>query len=277
VEYRITSDLAGLGAEEPYIAIVVETLAGSSVTIAGNDVALDAAARAEHRIALGGAGVGLNRAVPYAVKTPAGHEYKGELKLNVGVTPLDIEAPGRDTVTDQADFVLAGRTVKDARVTVAGAALAVGADGRFVQTMRMEALGESTVSVRAQHESLAPRTLTFRVRRVGNLRQEAERLRARALDLAAAMAAPERNKEQLVSVRGTVEDSRIDGERTILLVEPAKGCSQKVCLARVIAGGKRELKAGTHVAALGYLTGKVETLGKGKSVAELEASLLEAN
>jgi hypothetical protein len=282
VEYRVRSDSAGFDAPEPYLSVVAEAVPGSRVVVAGRELSLDAGGRAEHRIELGARVTGaasavmpLSESIPYAITSPAGHEYKGELKLNVGITPLDIESPGAETITGEANFLLAGRTAKGARVLVAGSSLTVDASGRFSQSMSIDAPGESLVTVRAAYDNLAPRLLTFRIRRVADLRKEERKLQDEALELSAAIQDPAAGRGRMVFVRGRVQDAKVSGERTILIVEPAKGCAERMCLARLISGGRHELKPGTRVAAFGRFGGELEALGKNRSVAEIQVALLE--
>jgi hypothetical protein len=282
VEYRVRTDSAGFDAPLPYVSVIAEALPGSRVVVAGKELVLDPGGRAEHQIELGarisgaaGEVVPLTESIPYAITSPAGHDYTGELKLNVGITPLDVESPGAETITSDPDFVLAGRTAKGARVVVAGASLEVDASGRFSQSMSIDAPGESSVTVRAVYDNLAPRLLTFQIRRVEDLADEERRLRADALDLASAIRDPEANRGRLVFVRGRVQDARIVGERTILIVEPSKGCAERACLARLVSGGRHELKPGARVEAFGRFGGELEALGKGRSVAEVVVSLLD--
>jgi hypothetical protein len=282
VEYRVRTDSAGFDAPSPYVSVIAEALPGSRVVVADRELILDPGGRAEHQLELGARITGaasevtpLSESIPYAITSPAGHEYKGELKLNVGITPLDVESPGLETITSDANFVLAGRTAKGARVIVAGSSLKVEPSGRFSQSMSIDSPGESSVTVRAAYDNLAPRLLTFQIRRVDDLEKEARRLRADAMDLASVMQDPSANRGRLVFVRGRVQDARVAGERTILLVEPAKGCAERVCLARLVSGGRHELKSGARVEALGRFTGQLEALGKTKSVAEIAVSLLD--
>lgn len=283
VEYRVRSDSAGFDAPEPYVSVVAEALPGSRVVIAGRELSLDAGGRAEHRIELGpriaGAAsevVPLSESIAYAITSPAGHEYKGELELNVGITPLDIESPGAETITGDANFLLAGRTAKGARVVVAGSSLTVDANGRFSQSMSIDAPGESLVTVRAAYDNLAPRLFSFRIRRVAELAKEKRRLQHDAVDLAGAIEAPAASRGRMVFVRGRVQDAKVSGERTILIVEPTKGCSARVCLARLVSGGRHELRPGARVEAFGRFGGELEALGKNRSVAEVQVVLLDA-
>jgi hypothetical protein len=284
VEYRVRTDSTGFDAPSPYISVIAEALPGSRVIIADKELSLDPGGRAEHQIELGarisGAAsevVPLTESIPYVITSPAGHEYKGDLKLNVGITPLDVESPGAETITSDPNFVLAGRTAKGARVVVAGASLNVDPSGRFSQSMSIDAPGESMVTVRAAYANLAPRLLTFQIRRVEDIAQEERRLHADALDLATAVRDPNGSRGRMIFVRGRVQEARVAGERTILLVEPTKGCSERVCLARLVSGGRHPLKNGAHVEAFGRFTGQLEVLGKTKSVAEIAVSLLDTD
>lgn len=282
IEYRVRADTAGFEATPPHLTIVVDALPGSNVTLHEQPLALDPSGHGEHRIELGSRIEGpasevvtLTETVPYAVVTPAGRRYTGALTASFGVTPLDLEAPGRETITGTAEFLLAGRTAKGGRVLVAGETLAVDEHGAFAQSMSIEAPGESTVTVRAHVEQLAPRLVSFTIRRVDDLEREAARLRREALAFAHALDDPRAHVGKLVHLEGQVRDARVSGARTILLVEPGAGCKDRICVARLVSGGRRTVSAGTRLSAFGRFTGRVEKLGPAQVVADVDVSLLK--
>jgi hypothetical protein len=139
--------------------------------------------------------------------------------------------------------------------------------------MSIDAIGETQVSVRATEAGLAPRFVSFRLQRVKDLEQEAKLLRTGALSLAEVTADIPAHLGAKVWVEGKVEEVRMDGHRTLVLVQADKDCVEQLCLARLVYGGLRKLKRGAHLSAMGRLQGSVGTAAT-KNVPEIEVSLL---
>ncbi|HVZ32456.1 MAG TPA: hypothetical protein VG963_08520, partial [Polyangiaceae bacterium] len=199
-------------------------------------------------------------------------EYRGELRVKLGVTPLVLEAPGSDSVTDLERFMLAGRTIRGAAVSVAGNTISVGEDGRFSQLMSIDAVGETKVTVRANQPGLAPRFASFRLERVANLAAAAAVRRRGALAVSEASRDPSAHLGSTVWVHGKVAEVRPDGHRLLLLVEADGDCAGQ-CLVRLTYGGLREIARGSSVTAIGKLERAVGVAG-GAAVPEIEVSLL---
>jgi hypothetical protein len=280
VEYRIKPDTSTLVGDQPRVTLDIQALPGSSVNIGGNPVSLDAAGRgqiaidvAERLTGPASEVVSFEQGIAYAIQPPSGKSYSGELMVKIGVTPLILEAPGTDTITDMERFMLAGRTMKAAEVWVAGAAISVDASGRFAQLMSIDSVGETKVTVRASAPGLAPRFASFRLRRVKDLRAELDSLRRSALPLSGLAGNPDAKVGSLVLVSGKVEEVRVDGQRTFVIVASEEQCDGRFCLARLVYGGLRKLQRGMSVTAVGHLLGGVGAAGA-EQVPEIEVSLL---
>ncbi len=280
VEYRIRPDTSSLVGDRPRLTLKLEAVPGTRARIGDAPVALDAAGVGEVTIDVGGHLIGsasdvstFEQAVAYSIQPPSGKEYKGELKVKIGVTPLLLEAPGTDTVTDLERFMLAGRTTKTAEVWVAGSVIPVDDQGRFAQLMSIDSVGETRVTVRASQPGLAPRFASFKLQRVKNLQTEAAARRQGAVPLARVAKDIQAHLGSTVLVKGKVEEVRADGHRTLLIVHADRDCEGRFCLARLVYGGLRKLERGANVTAIGRLQGAVGTAGT-ENVPDIEVSLL---
>ncbi len=281
VEYRITASPRALQAAQPSMMLDVEALPGSVVEIGGQLVALDELGRGEHRIDLTAFVTGqeatlvnLDRSVPYEVTPPTSPSHAGELRYQVGVTPLHLEAPGLMTIVGGDRFMLSGRTSPGASVWVAGSAIEVDADGYFAQLMSIDSTGETEVELRASSPAMAPRLTSFRVRRVQDVEREYALLSARAIPFERATREPTKYQGALVSVEGTVSGVKAVGHAAVLLVTPSTGCEPSPCLVRLTHSGLERPAQGARVRAVGRLRRILEATAQAGPVPEIEVSLL---
>lgn len=280
VEYRIRPDTTTLVGDQPTLTLSIEAIPGSQVQIADAPVTLDPAGRGDIRIDVGGQLRGpasevatFEQAVPYVIKPPSGKQYNGELRVKIGVTPLVLEAPGSDTITDLERFMLAGRTTKGAELWVAGNSIPVDDGGRFAQLMSIDSVGETHVTVRASQPGLAPRFAAFRLQRVKNLALEAGKLRQAAVPFAKVAKDVAGNVGQTVHVAGKIDEIRVDGHRALVVLQADKDCEGRFCLVRLVYGGLRKLQRGLEVTAIGRLQRAAGAPGS-EDVPEIEVSLL---
>lgn len=265
LEYRVRADESGLNAPEPHLSVRVEAVPGTSVSVDGHAVTLTAG-KGNYDIPVGKELSGLEpstkkleRRVPYRITPPGSAGESGEVAFQIGVTPLAIQAPGDSIVIEGATFLLAGRTAKGATLTVSGRAIGVEPDGRFTQNLSISAVGESNVLVRTSAPDHAPRTFSFRVRRVPSLKDEARTLRATAIQSYATVVGDiERAKVGYVAFDGTVSDVGGDEFSTLLLLDTESGCRAAPCLTRVIHGARLSLKSGERVSVFGRVRGAVD-------------------
>jgi hypothetical protein len=277
VEYRIHPDTSTLVGDNPRLRLDIEALPGTQVLLGTDGVTLDAAGHGQRDIDVSGQLLGqstdistFEQAVPYLITAPSGKQYRGELRVKIGVTPLLLEAPGTDSVTDMERFMLAGRTTNGAEVWVAGAALPVDASGRFAQLMSIESVGQTNVTVRATQRGLAPRFASFRLERVKSLDAAANVRRQGALALSDVVKDIAANVGKTVLVHGRIEEVRVDGQRSLLVLAADRDCTGRECLARLLYGGLRKLERGARVTAIGKVLGAAPS----QNVPEIEVSLL---
>jgi hypothetical protein len=284
VDYRIRPDTSTLVGDQPRLTLKIAAVPGSKVELAGQPVALDGAGLGEIAVDLSGQLIGpasevttFEQGIAYSIAPPSGKVYEGELAFKIGVTPLLLEAPGVDTVTDLERFMLAGRTTKGAELWVAGTTIAVDGNGRFAQLMSIDSVGETRVTVRATEPGLAPRFASFRLQRVQNLEGEAAARRQKATPLADVAGNIADHVGSTVVVSGRVEEARVDGHRTLVILQAEGDCQGRSCLARLVYGGLRKLARGEAITAIGRLQGAVSTphaAGGGAEVPEVDVSLL---
>jgi len=282
VEYRIRPDSSTLVGDQPRLTLRIAAIPGSKVEIARQPVALDASGTGEIAVELAGELIGpasevasFEQSIGYRITPPSEKTYEGELAFKIGVTPLLLEAPGIDTVTNLERFMLAGRTTKGAELWVAGTTIAVDGSGRFAQLMSIDSVGETRVTVRATEPGLAPRFVSFRLQRVESLEREASLRRQKALPLADVARRIADHVGSSVVVSGRVEEVRADGQRNLILLQPETGCDGRSCLVRLVYGGLRKLVRGEAITAIGRLQGIVAgSGGSGGEVPEIDVSLL---
>jgi len=282
VEYRIVPDISTLIGDQPRLTLKVAALPGSRVEIAGQLVSLDADGQGESAIDMTAQLLGpasgittVEQSIPFSITPPSRRLYEGQLAFKIGVTPLMLEAPGTDTVTDLERFMLAGRTSKGAELWVAGTTIAVDESGRFAQLMSIDSVGEARLTVRATGPGLAPRFASFRLHRVESLTAEANARRQKARPLAEVARHIADHVGSTVRVSGRIEEVRVDGHRTLVILQSEEGCQSRVCLARLVYGGLRKLTRGENITAIGRLQGAVGAAGVvGGEVPEVEVSLL---
>jgi hypothetical protein len=274
IEYRIRPDTSTLIGDQPRLRLDIEALPGTLVELGGEQVTLDPSGRGVREVDVSGQLLGqsseistFEQTVPYAITSP-NKQYKGELRVKIGVTPLLLEAPGTDSVTDLERFMLAGRTTSGAEVFVAGSPLPVDQAGRFAQMMSIDSEGETNVRVRATQPGLAPRFASFRLERVKSLEAAATVRRQGALALADVVKDISGSVGKTVVVRGRVEDVLVEGQRSIVIL--AADCSGRDCLARLSYGGLRKLERGARVTTIGKVVGAAAS----QNVPEIEVSLL---
>jgi hypothetical protein len=266
VDFRVRPDTTKLSETPPRVEARVTARAGSAVVVDGRPLSLGADGSATLAIDvskdLTGAEASvktLERRIAYSVTPPGGTPHTGEMLVRIGIAPLVVQAPGPSIVIDGPGFVLAGRTAKNAVVTVEGRPISVDPTGNFAQMMSVSSNGETTVIVRANVPDLAPRLSLLKVKRVASLAAEATLARARSTtDYGALAANPDGQRGLGVALDGSVVDARNDGFTTLVVMDVRSGCKAPPCLARVTWGGKVALLSGDPVSVFGVLEGAVE-------------------
>jgi hypothetical protein len=282
VQFRVRGDFAALKDDKPSLTILIDAAPKTTAVIDGKALVLDDSGLGRYSIDVESKLTGqeataklLDETIPYSITPRDGEPRTGNVSLKIGIVPLTVEAPGPSTVLDGDRFMLAGRTAKGGTVTVSGKPITVDATGRFQQLMSVESVGETTITVRADAPDQAPRFVMLRVKRVDDLRKEAALYRQTAADSYSAYAQNIDSKLGLaVAADGYVEEARIDGQTTIVLLDVNTGCQHAPCLARLIYGGRLSLKNHEKISAFGRLGRAVEGIREGVKVPEIRVEFI---
>jgi hypothetical protein len=281
VTYRITPDLSRLSARPPLLALRVEAVVGSDVTVDGAQIPLDGAGHgaAPVNIAADVEGTSdemtlIQRKLPYAIKLPGGASETGSLALRVGVAQLHLEAPGRTPVTSAPQVTVAGVVAKTAEVYLGDTQLAVGTDGRFAQTVPVVVGMTPLVLFVEQGATVATRTMHINVQRVTDLQAEANaRDATNPLGYDAIAGEIDKYAGQSVAIEGPIVEARQVGRGTILLVDDHRSCARSPCLTRVLHGDINDPAQGSVVRVYGKVTRSFRT-ASGSVVPEVEADFV---
>lgn len=220
LELRVRADLTTLDAAEPAITVVVEALPGSSATLDGTALPLDAAGRGSRAFPIAGLapsaeGV-VQHDVRWTVQPPSGEAAEGTLTTRVPLTTIQIDRPGTEVVTDRDRVEIAGAVPPQATVTIDGAAVPVN-EGRFLHTYPLAALGEARPSIVARAPGRAPVTRTITIRRVADLAREAASYDVdRSLTYARIAPSPAHFQGQRVALEGRVYNVDVQAGRSVL-------------------------------------------------------------
>ncbi len=281
VHFKLHAALGGMTESPPRITIEVQASPGSSVEVDGQKVRLNEG-KASVPLELGDGVTGaasepkeLVREVSYRVTPREASPLHGKLEIRLPIVPLVVSSPGAELVTDSERFMLAGKTTAGARVSVAGKAITVDADGAFSQLMSIDSEGETTILVRADGDERAPRLVERKIRRVASLKGEAERLREGAIrEYAAAASSAMTAPGSRVALKGKVEEARTTGHTTVLLLDVDEGCEDSPCLVRVLSPTKFSGAKGDVVEVFGSVRGEVEGAPAQSPILEVEASFV---
>lgn len=284
VQYRVHADYSGLNNDPPEFGVVFQTLPGLKATVDDEEIEFDAEGRGTYSVDLSKRLQGIDPnerpitdLVSYTITFPQSEPEKGRVKLRTSAVPLWLESPGLRTVLDGDRFKLAGRTAKGGTVTVEGQSIAVDAEGHFDQMMSVDAVGETTIEVRAQAPDHAPRWAQLRIKRVDDLKKEAELFRQTGTDQYGAYAQNIDTKIGMAVVAdGVVEQSAMDGQTTMILLDVQNGCKQSPCLVRLVNGGAVDLKPRSKISAFGRISRAVDGVKPGSKIPEIQVEFLLA-
>jgi hypothetical protein len=282
IAFRVRGDTTGLDAPTPELRVLVSAVAGSSVTVDGKPVTLNAEGEGRYPIDVSAELTGLDpavkpleRRVPYTVTSPNGPAQSGTVTLQAGITPLVVDAPGPAVLLETSNFVLAGRTARGGTLTVSDRPITVDSNGRFAQMMNVSAPGETTITIRATSKASAPRLFPLRVKRVDSLAHEAERVRQRATSNYSAIADhAEAKRGWSVALDGSAVDARTENYNTVVIMDVQGGCTQAPCLARITYGAPYGITRGDKFSAFGTVVGVVDGPRSGTRIPEIHADFL---
>jgi hypothetical protein len=282
LEYRVRGDVSSLTQAAPSLSVRVEAVPGSSVVVDGHPVPLPANGRAQHLIDVSRELTGLEpnvrkleRRIQYVITPPGRPARSGEVSIQLGIPPLSIEAPGDSIVIETPTFVLSGKTAKGGALSIGERPIPVDADGRFVQTLSVSALGETNVTLRATLPDFAPRLFTFRVRRVASLADEGRAARASATASYEAIASDiDQKRGWKVALDGSVIELGGSEHSSLFLLDVKSGCKKPPCTVKVVHGARLSLKLGDRVSVFGLVRGAVDGPRAGSQVPEVAADFV---
>jgi hypothetical protein len=282
VQYRVRGDVSALAQDPPKLRVVVEAVPGTTIVIDGKPASLGGDGRAQVDIDVSKDLTGsaskvqrLERRYPYTITPPGSDPQPGEVTLQLGIVPLQVDAPGERIVVETPTFMLAGRTQKGGTVSVAGRPITTDADGNFAQLMNVSAVGKTTISVRASAPDQAPRLFLIEVQRVASLQEEARSLAGRATRAySAVIAEPDAKRGWSVALQGEVVEARVQDHTTAVVLDVTRGCAKRPCLSRVLHGAALTLKAGQVVTAYGTVLGSVDGPRPGTRIPEIRADFV---
>jgi hypothetical protein len=284
VQYRVHADYSGLNENPAEFGVVFQVRPGMKAVVDGEEIEFDETGRGSYGIDLTKRLQGVDpterpvtEVVTYSIGPAQGDAEKGRVKLRTLAVPLWLESPGQRTVLDGDRFKLAGRTAKGGTVSVEGQPIVVDAQGRFDQMMSVDAVGETTIELRAQAPDRAPRWVQLRIKRVEDLKKEADLFRQTGTDQYGAYAQNIATKIGMAVVAdGVVEQSALDGQTTLILLDVQNGCKQAPCLVRLVHGGALDLKPRSKLSAFGRISRAVEGVRPGSKVPEIQVEFLLA-
>lgn len=282
VQYRVHADYSGLSENPPEFGVVFQVRPGLKAVVDDEEIEFDETGRGSYGIDLSKRLQGIDPkerpvtdVVSYSIAAAQGEPEKGRVKLRSSVVPLWLESPGLRTVLDGDRFKLAGRTAKGGTVTVEGQQIVVDAQGRFDQMMSVDAVGETTIELRAQAPDHAPRWVQLKIKRVEDLKKEAELFRQTGTDQYGSYAQHIDSKIGMAVVAdGVVEQSAADGQTTMILLDVQNGCAQSPCLVRLVHGGALDLKPRSKLSAFGRISRAVEGLRPDSKIPEIQVEFL---
>ncbi|MFO0712363.1 MAG: hypothetical protein U0353_21105 [Sandaracinus sp.] len=290
VEYRVRADLAGLAATPAAMAVVVEALPGSTVTIGGAPLPLDAQGHGRLDVPLStltpAADGALSHVAAYVVTPPNGQPASGQLSTRIPMAALELRQPLDGAATDHATVTVMGRTAPAspgqlAQVSVEGQEIPVGADGSFQAEVPLPAAGATgvaTLHVVARRSGSAPRTIDIGVRRVADLRRAASEVAVdRAVTYDQLADAADASRGRVVALEGQVYNADIQDGRGVLQML-VRGCSRTDrCPLWVTYSPAEAVQAGAVVRVVGTANGSQQfraESGETRTVPRLDATFV---
>jgi len=222
LDMRVRADLGPLSNAPPAIEVIVEAPPGSTASLDGEDLTLDAQGRGTRRFtilsSLASAEGLVEHVVRFRVHPPDGEDAQGQLRTHIPLTTLQLDRPGEEVVTDQGSIEFAGAVAPGAGVTVGGAEVEV-TEGRFVHTFALPEVGEQTVDVVARVPGRAPRIEQVQIRRVADLEAEAASFEVNEeLTYARISQNPATYRGQTVAFEGLVYNVEVRNGRSTLQI-----------------------------------------------------------
>ncbi len=237
---------------------------GTVATVANTPVALDASGRgstvidvsADTRVQSGELAL-LERTIPYSIKVLGDPEEKGTLVARAKLLPLTLSTPIDGQLVASESFVLAGRTLPGAAISIDGHAATVDANGVFGVNVKAAAVGQRALDIVSSQEGFAARSVRVTVQRIAVLPESAKAMEAGSpLTYRAFSGVGRELFGKTVVVEGDLVEARVEAHRTILVLADRRDCPRGTkCLVRFLYGSEEPLKVGERLRAFGRLVG----------------------
>jgi hypothetical protein len=257
--YRVRADLAGLGAAQPTLAVVVDAKPGSVVMLDGTPLALDPAGHATRTYPLDVAAARdgkITHVANYTITPPGAAVAQGAVTTEVPVTRASIDRPGLTLVTQRDSVEIAGRVEPGATVTIEGAPVPV-RDGKFVHRLALPTVGTQTPRVVASAPGKASLPLALTVRRVASLAEEARGfVPERGVSYARLRPAVASFVGKRVAFEGRVGLVEVSGDKSSLQILVRDCPRGEGCPLWVSNSGGTDVAEGSLVRVLGTVSGE---------------------
>lgn len=261
IDYRLAWDLSQLEAIPPTLRVVVEAALGVTVSLDGQPVPL-ADNKGLHPVPIAADLIGpstseqwLEKSVSVAISGGRASTPPDQFTLKIPIVPLAVDTPWEGFLTADDTTVVSGRSTPNTKITVAGNPTTTNADGYFELALQTSAgLNQFTVSAHAPGH--APRFVNVSLTKVPSAHKAALEYQGTAInrfdEVFKQLQAPEASVR--VALPGRVQESKVQGSTTVLLVSVTAGCPNRSCVVRVIYPSRLELRPGERVAVFGPAT-----------------------
>jgi hypothetical protein len=181
VDFRIRVDTSALQTDKPGIDVIVNTHPGTRVSLDGVALPLDASGSAVRRFPIDSSNAStsgtIDKVIHYRLEPPNAEAIVNEIHTKVPVATMQIDRPGSESVTDRASVEIAGAVSPNSRVTIDGQDILVKA-GRFLHELSLPKPGTYKPSIVAGEPGKASQSRTLIIKRVTDLKKEAENFKA---------------------------------------------------------------------------------------------------
>lgn len=261
VDYRLAWDLTGLEQSPPTLSVMVEAALGVSVRLDDKLVPL-IANKGSHKVSIAEDVTGpsssqqwLEKSVAVSIEGGRASTSPDRFALKIPIVPLVVDTPWDGFLTSDDTTVVSGRSTPNTKIVVAGNPTMTNADGYFEFALQTIAK-TNTFTVAALAEGHAPRFVTVSINKVSNLHKAALEYQTSAVnrfdELSQLLQASSRRVR--VALPGRVQESKIQGSTTVLLVNVNSGCPTRNCILRVVYPMRLTLHPNERIGVFGGAT-----------------------